>query len=216
MDISRASWTRSQIGRHVVLAGAAALLVAACAAGSGASAPPLADSAPAITGPTAATGAAPVPPVGGPVAAPGSGTSSVTGTATASGGVAIAYPYPGYPGAPGLAPDHTIVVTGFGRAPVAADLSDRATAQQAALKAALADAKAQADFVASATGVTIQGVLSVSVSSSQGYFGPVPLVEGGAQSGSSSAAPGAPVPIQPPVMPTPEFDVTVTVAYRIG
>ena len=97
---------------------------------------------------------------------------------SASSGVAIAYPYPGYPGTPGLAPDHTIVVTGFGRASMAADQSDRATAQQAALKAALADAKAQADTVATATGVTIQGVLSVSVSSSPGYFGPMPYGDG--------------------------------------
>jgi hypothetical protein len=216
MTISRALRALSRIGRNLALAGAVAMLVGACAAASGASAPPGASSAEATTGATAATGAAPAPAVGPPVPVSGGGTSSVGGTGVASSGVAIAYPYPGYPGAPGLAPDHTIVVTGFGRASMAADQSDRATAQQAALKAALADAKAQADTVATATGVTIQGVLSASVSSSQGYFGPVPLVMGGPQNGPSSGAPGPPVVSPPQVPPTPELDVTVTVAYRIG
>jgi uncharacterized protein YggE len=124
----------------------------------------------------------------------------------------IAYPYPGYPGGPGLAPDNTIVVTGFGAAPLQPDLSDRATAQQTALNAALADAKAQADIVAGATGAKILGVLSVNVSSPQGFGGPVPFMVGG----SSSAAPGVPVPGQPPLAPMPAFVVTVTVAYRIG
>ena len=141
----------------------------------------------------------------------GSGSGSVRGSAPT-----IAYPYPGNPGLSGVAPDNTIVVTGFGQAVVQPDLSDRATAQQTALNAALADAKAQADTVASTTGTHISGVLSVSVSSSPGYGGPVPLIVGGAMGGSSSTAPGVPMPVQPPVASMPEFVVTVTVAYRIG
>ena len=214
MTISRASRTLSHIGRNLALAGAVAMLVGACAAASGASAPPGASSAEATTAATAATGAAPAPALGAPAPASGAGVPSVSGMGSASSGVAIAYPYPGYPGTPGLAPDHTIVVTGFGRASMAADQSDRGTAQQAALKAALADAKAQADTVATATGVTIQGVLSVSVSSSPGFFGPMPMVVGGTPTNPSSGAPGPPVVVQPPVAPTPELDVTVTVAYR--
>lgn len=216
MTFSRASRTLSHVGRQLALAGAVAMLVGACAAASGASAPPGASSAEATTGATAASGATPAPAFGAPVSVSGGGTSSVAGVGIASSGVAIAYPYPGYPGSPGLAPDHTIVVTGFGRASMAADQSDRATAQQAALKAALADAKAQADIVASATGVTIQGVLSVSVSTSQGFIGPMPLVMGGGPTNPSSGAPGPPVVSPPQVAPTPELDVTVTVAYRIG
>src|SRR5207247_7354620 len=59
--------------------------------------------APAETAPIAMS-PQPLPPT----VVSGSGTT-VSGTA----GAAIAYPYPVYPGTPGLAPDHTIIVTGF-------------------------------------------------------------------------------------------------------
>jgi hypothetical protein len=216
MAIVRMSWTRSKIGQPVALAGALVVLVAACATGSGASAPQVAASASASASPSPSTGTVTIAPVGGPVAAPGSGGSSVLASGGAMSGQAIAYPYPGYPGTPGLAPDHTIVVTGFGQAPLAPDQSNRAATQQVALRAALADAKAQAALVASATGVTIQGVLSVSVSSSQGYIGPVPMMMGGGSSGPASSSSGAPAPVPPQIAPAPEIDVTVTVAYRIA
>jgi uncharacterized protein YggE len=144
---------------------------------------------------------------------PGGGGTVVVGSGGSASGTAIAYPYPGYPGTPGLAPDHTIVVTGFGQAPMAENQSNRAATQQVALKAALADAKAQADTVAAATGVTIQGVLSVSVASSQDY-GPVPLVV--SPPAGTAPGPGVPTPAQPQVVPVPALAVSVTVAYRIG
>jgi Protein of unknown function (DUF541) len=193
-----------QLARCVwlVLALAAAPLVAACGTASGAS-------------PASPTKGAAVEAT--PSSASGATTSQTSGGAgVATSATAIAYPYPVYPGTPGLAPDHTIVVTGFGQAPLAADGSNRAAAQQAALKAALADAKAQADTVAKTTGVTIRGVLSVSVSSSQGYCCPMPLAGGGAAPNASSSAPGGPTVVGPPTSPTQEFDVTVTVQYRIG
>ena len=213
MAISRASRSRQRLGGLVAL-GAAAVLLGACSVASG----PSGSIVPAASNPAQVT-SAPVPAggtppqVGAPTIVSGGGVGGMAGTVTTSGGPAIAYPYPG---TPGVAADHTIVVTGFGQAPVQADLSDGTAAKQAALKAALADAKAQADTVAAVTGVTIKGVLSVNVSSSQGYGGPVPMIVGGAVGGSSSAAPGIPTPVQPPVAPAPEFDVTVTVAYSIG
>jgi len=201
----------------MALGTAAALLLGACSVASGASGSvaPIASSPATMTSAPASAGEA-NPGAGAPITISGGGVAGMGGVATTPGGPAIAYPYPGYPGTPGVAADHTIVVTGFGEAPVKADLSDRTAAQQAALKAALADAKAQADTVAAETGVTIKGVLSVNVSISQGYGGPVPMIVGGAAGGSSSAAPGIPTPVQPPVAPAPEFDVTVTVAYQIG
>ena len=216
MIIPRASWT-TQLIHHIALAGAGAMLFAACSTGAAASAPPAAGSPGSTVGATVAAGAPSVAAVGAPMSAPDGGSQGEPGTATATSGVAMAYPYPGYPGAPGLAPDHTIVVTGFGRATIASDLSDRATGQQTALKAALADAKAQADLVARAAGVAIQGVLSVNVSTSQGYFGPfpLPLVRGEAQTNPSPAAPGGAAPREPTVAPEAELYATVTVAYRI-
>lgn len=160
------------------------------------------------------------PPSGGTevgatgVATSGGGTSSGAGVAGSS--TAIAYPYPVYPGSPGLAPDHTIVVTGIGRADVRADLSDRASAQRTALDAAIADAKAQADVVARAAGATITGVLSVSVSSEQPYAVPMPMTPG--------AVPGATQGVEPNIAPAPvpyeptqqQLVVAVTIAYRIS
>jgi hypothetical protein len=169
---------------------------------------------------------------GGPAA--GISGSGVSGAAVAS-GTAIAFPYPGYPGSPGLAPDHMIVVTGTGRATEKADLSDQPQAREKALAAALDDARAQADIVAKALGITIAGVSSVSVSSGETYAvpmmgaveGPTPAatpgsapdVAPGAVSGSSGGTsvtpPQATVP-SPAQVPAPEVAVSVTVAYRIG
>lgn len=113
-------------------------------------------------------------------------------------------------GSPGIAPDHTIVVTGTGQADMKADGSNRATAQKTALDAALADAKAQADAIASATGLSIAGVLSVSASVSP-YGVVMPMMA------TPDSAPNAPVPApgQPAVSPE-VLGVSVTVAYRVG
>lgn len=162
--------------------------------------------------------------VGAPAqAASGGGTtgtavSGTTGTAVGGTGVAsnpaIAYPYPGYVGVSGVAADHTIVVTGLGNAAMKADGSNRAASLRTALAAALADAKAQADLVAQATGVTIHGVLSVSVSSGQTYAIPM-AVEGSAPSlgGGTTVPPTNPGVVQPA---EPQLQVSVTVAYQIG
>jgi hypothetical protein len=215
MTIPRIRSTGSRIGRQVGLIGAAVLLITACAAATGAGVSPSAGAAATGSGSTPTAAGATVG-AGAPVGVSGNPTSVATVAGAVSSGMAIAYPYPGYPGSPGLAPDHTIVVTGFGQAPMAPDQSNRSAAQQEALKTALADAKAQADLVASTTGVTIKGVLSVSVSSSQGFIGPVPMMMGGGQTGSGSSGPVAPVPVPPQLAPTPMLTVTVTIAYRIG
>lgn len=178
---------------------------------------------PASPGSGAVVGApaqAPGPVSAGPGAPNGVGVSN-SGSASSGGGVAatnqaIAYPYPIYPGSPGVAPDHTIVVVGVGEAAVKADLSDRASAQRSALAAALADAKAQADVVAGAAGVTITGILSVSVSSGQGYA--IPMVAGaagsgpGATQGRATSVPPAMMPVDPGIG---QLTVSVTVAYSI-
>ncbi len=120
--------------------------------------------------------------------------------------------YPVFGGSPGIAPDHTIVVTGVGQADIASDASDRSAAEKTALTAALADAKAQATVIAAAVGVSIKGV--VSVSASVGPSWPLPLA-GGATPGQ---APGQPMPA--PGMPQPvwpaQLNVSVTVVYGIG
>jgi uncharacterized protein YggE len=130
---------------------------------------------------------------------------------------AIAYPYPGYMGTSGVAADHTIVVTGIGDGAIKADGSNRTSAQRTALAAALADAKAQADLVAQATGVTIHGVLSVSVASGQTYAYPLAAgVEGsapGATPGGTTITPPEPARVQPV---GPQLEVSVTIAYQIG
>jgi hypothetical protein len=157
--------------------------------------------------------------IGAPVALPAVPTGGTTGTSAASSGSAIAYPY--FAGSPGIAPDHTIVVTGVGRADMQGDGSDRAAAQKSALAAALADAKTQAEDIASATGLTISGVLSVSASVSPSY-GIEPMA--GAASGSSTIvcpaippqASGAPVPqpVCPPV-PQPVYQQTISVSVTV-
>jgi hypothetical protein len=137
------------------------------------------------------------------------GTGTAVGTSgTALSGAAIAYPYFG--GTPGIAPDHTIVVTGIGQADMKSDGSNRAAAQKTALAAALADAKTQADAIASATGLSISGVLSVNASVSP-YGVAMPMVA------TPDSAPNAPVPAPGKTVVSPEvLGVSVTVAYRVG
>jgi uncharacterized protein YggE len=135
--------------------------------------------------------------------------------------MAIAYPYVG--GTPGLAPDHTIVVTGVGQADLRPDGSDRAAAQKSAIADALADAKAQADAIAADTGLSISGVLSVSASVSPAY-GIMPLVANRAGTPScpvpvpeSGPSTSKPVPPQPDCAPTYQqtLSVSVMVEYRV-
>jgi Protein of unknown function (DUF541) len=140
------------------------------------------------------------------------------GTVT-SAGTAIAYPYFG--GSPGVAPDHTIVVTGVGQANLQGGGSDQAASQKSALTAALADAKAQADAIAADTSLSINGVLSVSASVSPGY-GVMPLVANGAgrptcvvpmpATGSGKAI--LPQPVCPPTYQQ-TLSASVTVEYSV-
>jgi hypothetical protein len=160
-------------------------------------------------------------------------TSGGTNTATAASfGPATAL-YPNFAGTPGLAPDHTIVVTGVGQANMQSDGSDQAAAQKSALAAALADAKTQADAIAGDTGLTISGVLSVSASVSPDY-GVEPMVANGSSSGSASGEPACiirvpgsgpsatagPVAPLPACLPEPVYQqtlsVSVTVEYGVG
>ncbi len=207
-------WTRA------LLAIPLALALAACSAPAASPAP--ADRAgsgsPAGGAAVAGTQAQPaVAPGGAPVAA---GDPGASGSGMASSSGAIAYPYPGFTGTPGLAPDHTIVVTGTGQATVKVDLSDRAAAQERALVAALADAKAQADAVARVAGLTITGVLSVAASSGEAYALPMETGPAGTSAGPSGGT--TPVPPMAPPVPAPgaasgsQLAVSVTVAYRIS
>ena len=177
--------TRSRfLGVGVALGLAAGLLVGAGLAGPGRAAAAAPSAAPDVPSSGIAIGApAAVPPI-----------TTGGGTVTSSGS-AIAYPY--VAGTPGVAPDHTIVVTGVGQANLKSDGSDQAAAQRIALAAALADAKAQADTIAADTGLTISGVLSVSASVSPSY-GVMPMVANGA---------GTPTCVEPPV-PAPANGTT--------
>lgn len=140
---------------------------------------------------------------------PGSGVVGSAGSAGSS--AAIAFPFPGYAGINGVAPDHTIVVVGSGQAPLKSNGSDRASAERVAVAAALLDARALADSAARAAGVSITGVSSISVSVGESYIGVIPMT-GGAE---PNIAPGGPaVPVPTPA--APQLSVTVTVAYRIG
>ena len=155
--------------------------------------------------------AAQIPPPGGTaVGAPGPLPAvKIGGTTVSASGTAIAYPYFG--GSPGIAPDHTIVVTGVGQADMPSDGSDHAAAQASALAAALADAKRQADAIATATGLSISGVLSVSAAMSPSY-GIMPMI--GAAGGSGF---GQPVPPTVPVPAYPQIlSVSVTIEYHVG
>jgi hypothetical protein len=180
-----------------------------------------------LTGPSRAAAATPstapsVSASGAVSVAPGVGATTITtgGATVAQAGTAIAYPY--YGGSPGIAPDHTVVVTGVGQADLKSDGSNKADAQKSALTAALADTKTQADVIAADTGPTISGVLSVSASVSPGY-GVMPMVANGA---------GTPTCVEPPVsapangtttLPQPvcpptyqqTLSVSVTVEYSV-
>lgn len=201
----------------LVLVGALAVITGGC---SNAAAPSSPTGQPLPSG--AASAVALRAPVSGSdvrLIAPGpAGVAAVSG-GTSVGGVssAIAYPYPIYGGSPGVAPDHSILVTGSGQADLAADGSNRAAAEHKALVAAVADAKSRAEAVATATGVSIQGVLSVSVSVGQGWIGPVGIESpGGVTVPPANGSGPAPVPPIPPTPTTPQLEVTVTIAYTIG
>jgi uncharacterized protein YggE len=120
-----------------------------------------------------------------------------------------------------VAPDHTIVVTGVGQADLKSDGSDKTAAQQSALTAALADAKAQGDVIAAGTGLTISGVLSMSVSVSPGY-GVMPLVANGAGTptcvvpmpATGSGKMTLPQPVCPPTYQQ-TLSASVTVEYSV-
>lgn len=231
--------TRSATTRRRLALAATSLLASIIVGACGASGVPASPAATAAGAPAGETGAndkggaaegsggggaavAPVPPVADPGTVTvdpvaGGGTSGSTGSGTASTGSAVAYPY--YGGTPGVAPDHTIVVSGYGQASMAADGADRAKAQAAAIAAALADARTQADAIAKATGVTITGVLSVNAAGYGGY--PIPMA-GSAGTGSVEAPPAV-TPSDPGLAPEPvpsagpiDFGISVTVAYSIG
>jgi hypothetical protein len=156
-------------------------------------------------------------------------TSGGSNTATAASSGSATPLYPDYAGTPGLAPAHTIVVTGTGQASMQSDGSDQAAAQKSAIAAALADAKTQADAIASDTGLTISGVLSVSASVSPDY-GVEPMASSGSASGgpacivavpgsgpAATAGPVAPLPacpLQPVYQQT--ISASVTVEYSVG
>jgi hypothetical protein len=182
------------------------------------------------TNPTGSAGleaaGAPAVDVGGPIAQPQpAGVTSGGASGSGSANMAIAYPYPGLGGSAGLAPDHELVVSGTGWATVKVDLSDRATAQRSALAAALADARAQAQAAASDAGVTLGGVVSMSVSVGGGYAVPMGVIEapdtapGTAPSsggGGTTAVPPVAGGTAPAAPTTEQLEVTVTVAYAIS
>ncbi len=187
----------------IVLGLAAGVFVGAGLLQPGRAAAVTPSTAPAVFSPGAVTGA--------PAAVSAVTKGGTTNVTAVSSGPAIAYPF--LVGSPGVAPDHTIVVTGVGQADVQSDGSDRASAQRTALAAALADAKAQATEIASATGLSISGVLSVSAAVSPSY-GVVPMA--GSASGSGPTEPVTPVaPLPQPVYPQ-SLSVSVTVAYSVN
>ena len=103
------------------------LVAAGCASGSTRS--PLVS--PTLPGNAALAPGAPAIAVTGPTSlvengstGSGAGVAQAGSTGSAGPNVATVYPYPGYAGSPGLAPDHTIVVTGTGTAAMKANLSD--------------------------------------------------------------------------------------------
>jgi hypothetical protein len=196
------------LGVGVALGLAAGLLVGVGLTGPGRAAAAGPSAAPSVSSGGVAIGApGALPPI------------TMGGGAVMASGSAIAYPYFG--GSPGVAPDHTIVVTGVGQTDLKSDGSDRTAAQKSALTAALADAKAQADVIAAGTGLTISGVLSVSASVSPGY-GVMPLVANGAGTPTCVAPMPAtrsgkttlPQPVCPPAYQQ-TLSATVTVEYSV-
>jgi uncharacterized protein len=93
---------------------------------------------------------------------------------------------------------------------VSFDVADRAAAENQARDAAVKDARSHADALATAAGVSITGVASISentVSYPFPYYGVSDAAKGGAP-----GAPAVPTPIQPG---TQDITITVTVAYSI-
>jgi Protein of unknown function (DUF541) len=208
----------SHLGPRLLLP-ALAIVLGACTSAAGASpadrssATPMA--ATGTAGPVSGSAGAGSTVISVPEGVPAVGAGSVGGSGSGSTGGAIAYPYPIYGGVPGVAPDHSILVTGSGQATMKADGSDRAAAEKTALNAAVADARDRADEVARATGVTITGVLSVSVSVGQGFMYPLGIESPNAPTLPSTNG-SAPVPAPCIAPTTPQIDVTVTIAYSIG
>ena len=146
----------------------------------------------------------------GAATAPASTTVTSGGTATVQSGTAMVYPYGA--DSPGLAPEHTLVVTGVGQANMQSDGPDRASAQQSAL--------------AADTGLSISGVLSVSASVSPSY-GVEPMVANASSEpaciiavpGSGPSASAGPVAPQSGCLPEPIYRQTlsasVMVEYRV-
>ncbi len=99
----------------------------------------------------------------------------------------------------------------MGQADLKSDGSNRAAAQKTALEAALADIEAQAEVIASATGLSISGVLSVSASVSN--YGPVPYAL--AVPGAAPTS-GVPAAVQPDPSVSQLLSVAITVAYSVG
>jgi hypothetical protein len=184
-----------------------AILISACSAGGSPSAASVATSPAGASGGGVALGA--------PALSQSGGTTSAMAPDTA-----IAYPYPIFGGTAGLAPDHELVVSGTGTATMKVDGSDRATAERTALAAALVDAKGQAEAAAAGAGVTLGGVVSLSVSMGGGYVGIMPMGASGApetvpSSGGTFIPPAAGGSV--PSTPTgAQLEVTVTVAYSIS
>jgi hypothetical protein len=108
------------------------------------------------------------PALGVPAAGQGSTEPGVAQGSSASG---VVYPYQVDPSL-GVAPEGTILAAGTGTADMNADGSDRATALPKATGAALVDARAGAQAAATAMGVSITGIYSVSVSFSDSYVYP--------------------------------------------
>lgn len=197
-----------------------ALLALAVAGCSGSGTPSSVAGSTAAAGSANTSSGAPAggaPAIGAPAAGALDGTAAAGSAATGSGfagpGVVstapnMAFPYPGYPGVPGLAPDHTIVVTGTGSAPLPADGSNRAAAEKAALAAALDDAATQAAAIAAATHSTLGAVISVSASIGQNWYGIMPMGAATPGQGSSTGS--------PTIVPGPgALGASVTVEYRI-
>jgi len=211
--------------RAGLLVPALAILIAGCSAAAAPSRAPASPStgstevgAPAFGAPDASNvGSAVAPVPGGLTTSAGSASTGSSGGASTN--MAIAYPYPGLGGSAGLAPDHELVVSGSGWTTVKVDLSNRTSAQRAALTAALADAKAQAQAAASAAGVTLGGVVSMSVSVNGNYALPMGMAEPpltGPSTGGGAAVPPATTGSAPTPPTTELLDVTVTVAYAIS
>jgi len=94
---------------------------------------------------------------------------------------------------------------------VAFDVADRASAENQARDAAVKDARAHADALASAAGVTITGVASISETAASYPF-PYYGVAADAAKGGAPGSPSVPTPIQPG---TQDITINVTVSYTI-